>query len=494
MKSVFTKVIAGFLVFIMVCGIVPAFNLNLNVKAKAASVARQAKPSTPKLSKVTNTQSGVNFTWKKAAGAHEYVIYRKTKNSGWKCLGLTSLTSFSDVTVSNGTVYYYTVRARNDAGDSGYVKSGISIKYIATPKLTKISNTTTGVSVSWSKVGGADGYYVYRKLSGASKWSKIATVKKSSTTSFKDKTVKSGKTYVYTVKAYDGKIASGHHSGGIKILYLTSPKVSSTKNISTGVKITWNKIPGAKGYTVYRKTSKSSWKQVGSTTSNSSVSFTDTKYTNNATYTYTVRAYNGSYKSSYRTLDKAKIKATIKGDITSSNVKSKFLPILKNIATVENRYYKTAGFVTNADGTWKSYYGMVPTPLPDEAVSNVFKFKSVNTVEELAEFFSKYMSYRYMLDNHFYDEYALFEYNGGLYVMTGAVGTISYDVNSIKLVGRYATGYYISADLYSSGDTYCGTVTFYVKKDGSKYVVDKVVSEKQLHDWSYRSPNYSPVW
>ena len=483
MKTVFTKVMAGILAIVMMCGIVPALNLKLTATANETSVTEQAKPSTPKLSKVANTTSGVKFTWKSVSGADKYIVYRKTKKSGWKNMGTTASTSFIDKKASTGTVYYYTVKAQNEAGYSGYVKSGLSIKYVATPKLSKISNTTTGVSVSWSKVGGADGYYVYRKLSGASKWSKIATVKKSSTTSFKDKTVKSGKTYLYTVKAYDGKTTSGYYSEGIKILYLTSPKITSTTNISTGVKITWNKIPGAKGYIVYRKTSKSSWTQIGKTTSNSGVSFTDNKYTNNATYTYTVRAYNGSYKSSYRTLKNAKIKATIKGDITSSNVKSKFLPILKNIATVENGYYKTAGFVTNSDGSWKSYYGMVPTPLPNEAVIDVFKFESVNTVEELAEFFSKYMSYRYMQDNHFYDEYTLFEYDGGLY-----------DANSIKLVGRYGSGYYISADMYGSGDNYCGTVTFYVKKDGSRYVVDKVVNEKQLHDWSYRTPNYSPVW
>ena len=53
---------------------------------------------------------------------------------------------------------------------------------------------------------GAAGYYVYRKTPGG-KWTKLKT---STGTSYTDKTVKKGKTYYYTVKAYSGKTYSSY--------------------------------------------------------------------------------------------------------------------------------------------------------------------------------------------------------------------------------------------------------------------------------------------
>ncbi|MGN0526497.1 MAG: hypothetical protein ACI4IF_03605, partial [Acutalibacteraceae bacterium] len=66
------------------------------------------------------------------------------------------------------------------------------------PELTGISNTSTGVKISWNKLDGATGYNVYYK--DGSNWKKLGTT---TGTSYIDKTVKSGTTRTYTVKAYN---------------------------------------------------------------------------------------------------------------------------------------------------------------------------------------------------------------------------------------------------------------------------------------------------
>ena len=76
---------------------------------------------------------------------------------------------------------------------------------VDTPVLKAASNTTAGINVSWNKVDGAQKYYVYRKTSGTS-WSRIAEV---TSTSYVDKTAKSGSTYTYTVRAVNKGIAGG---------------------------------------------------------------------------------------------------------------------------------------------------------------------------------------------------------------------------------------------------------------------------------------------
>ena len=55
--------------------------------------------------------------------------------------------------------------------------------------------------ISWEKVSGATGYYVYRKPAAGGKWSKIADVG-TSELKYKDSKVTANASYRYTVKAY----------------------------------------------------------------------------------------------------------------------------------------------------------------------------------------------------------------------------------------------------------------------------------------------------
>lgn len=259
-------------------------------------------PATPKLASVSRTASGVKVAWGEAAGAAEYIVYRKTAKSGWTRLGVVEATSFVDTTAKSGTTYYYTVKSVNDEGTAGgYNKTGLAIKFVAAPKLTKIANESDGVRVYWSKVSGADGYYLYRRVVGTSKWTKVATIKKGSTSSYKDKKASSGKNYEYIIKAYDGKTVSAAAAKTIKIKRLTVPKLISAKSGKTGITLKWGKVTGASAYLVYRKTGNGSWVQIKNLTGNTKVTFVDKSAKKGKTYKYTVRAYSGNSKSAYNT-------------------------------------------------------------------------------------------------------------------------------------------------------------------------------------------------
>ena len=264
-------------------------------------VLPQLKPATPKLTKVSRTASGVKVSWGAVEGADSYIVYRKTSKSGWTNLGTTTESTFTDTKAKTGTTYYYTVKAQNEAGASGYNKTGLKIKFVAAPKLTKIANESSGVRVKWSKVSGADGYYLYRRVAGSKTWTKVATIKKGSTTSYLDKKASAGKTYEYIIKCYDGSTPSASAAKVIKIKRLTVPKLVSAKSAKAGVTVKWGKVAGAEGYLVYRKTGKGSWGQFTKVEGNAKVSFVDKSAKKGKTYTYTVRAYSSSYKSAYNT-------------------------------------------------------------------------------------------------------------------------------------------------------------------------------------------------
>ena len=171
----------------------------------------------------------------------------------------------------------------------------------ATPILTKVINTASGVQFTWGKVSGADKYVVYRKAYDAktkkwSGWSKLND--KVTGTSYLDKTAKSGTYYLYTVRANNEAGLSGYNKTGLKIYFLSIPKITSTANTNSGITVKWSKVSGATGYIVYKKTGNGKWTNLGKI---KGTTFTDKKAKAGVTYKYTVKAYYGSYASAYNT-------------------------------------------------------------------------------------------------------------------------------------------------------------------------------------------------
>ena len=260
-------------------------------------------PTTPSLNKIENTTNGVKITYY-SKGNTGYYIYRKSGNGNWTRIATTQSSSYVDKTAKSGTTYTYTVRSYLGKTTSGFVKNGITIKRLADPTVSAASNITAGVQVKWAKTAGATGYIVYRKT-GTGSWSRLATIKSGSTTSYTDKSAKSGTNYSYTVRAYNGSTMSDWHNYKT-VKRLSNPAVTSASKTSNGINVRWSKVTGATGYVVYRKTANGSWSRIANIKSGSTTSYTDTKASRGVTYTYTVRAYNGSTMSSFNSTKSAK--------------------------------------------------------------------------------------------------------------------------------------------------------------------------------------------
>ncbi|MBE6748157.1 MAG: hypothetical protein E7557_02895 [Ruminococcaceae bacterium] len=253
---------------------------------------------TPVLKSATNVQAGVSVKWGAVATAKEYNVYRKTANGSWSKLGKTTGTSYTDKTAKSGTKYFYTVIATSSVAKSSYDNYGVSSYFIATPKLSSVTNKNNSTVVKWTAVKGAKGYNVYRKTSKNGSWTKVA---KTTGTSYTDKSVKSGSNYFYTVKAYNGSTFSSYNTSGIATKYLSVPKITKVTSKTTGVSVSYNSVSGAKGYNIYRKTGKGSWVKIATVNGNSKTTYLDKTAKKNTTYTYTVRAVNGKYISYYNT-------------------------------------------------------------------------------------------------------------------------------------------------------------------------------------------------
>lgn len=263
--------------------------------------------------KTSTSAEGINVTWNAVENAASYTIYKRVYNdttkkySAWQTIKTNCTdTSFTDSDVVLGTLYSYTVRAVNGLIRSGYTAT-VGLRYNVTPTVS-VANAANGIKVSWSKAANATGYTVYSstyntKTQKWSGWSNRGTAG-AGKTSWVDRSVKTGTQYRYTVKARYNAKASTYNKTGAKSIYLTQPSVSLA-NTGAGIKVTWSKVDGAKNYTVYRAEhidgKWTAWKNLG-TCSNTFFACVDANVESGKTYRYTVRAVNGSYRSSYVTV------------------------------------------------------------------------------------------------------------------------------------------------------------------------------------------------
>lgn len=73
---------------------------------------------------------------------------------------------------------------------------------------------------------------------------------------------------------------------------IITPKLVSAKSYGTSkIKFTWKRVSGVNGYTIYRKTDKSSWKKIKTIANNKTSSYTDSKLNPGTRYFYSIRAY-----------------------------------------------------------------------------------------------------------------------------------------------------------------------------------------------------------
>ena len=188
----------------------------------------------------------------------------------------------------------YTISARPANVTLGTAKAGAS-----------------GIKVTWAKTEGAVKYNVYRRTADT-KWTStpLATV---SGTSFTDKTVKAGETYIYTVRGVssDGKtLSAGYDKTGVTATALPATVTLGTaKAGANGIKVTWTQTEGAVKYNVYRRTADTKWTSTPLATV-SGTSFTDKTVKAGVKYIYTVRGVSSDGKSLSTGYDKTGVTAT----------------------------------------------------------------------------------------------------------------------------------------------------------------------------------------
>lgn len=235
--------------------------------------------SAPKGVELKNYYSNsVRVQWDKVSGAEKYVVYRKdTKNNSFTKVYETTKRQFKDTDIVNGRKYTYSVKAKGEnGGTSGYSKN-VKLTALKRPTEIKLTCSSAGVNISWTKMSSATGYRIYRKVKGSSDWDLIKKITSGSTTSYTDEKVKDGKTYSYRVMQVKGSEKGSYLKDGVTVKFVKAPVISA-EHSPKGIVLSWNKAKIGTGYDVQRKAQgEKKWKTIAKLKSIKTLTYTDSK-------------------------------------------------------------------------------------------------------------------------------------------------------------------------------------------------------------------------
>jgi len=188
-------------------------NAQVNAIVVGTSGGGTAPPAPTGLT-ATAGNAQVALGWTASSGATSYNVYRGTAAGGESATavatGITT-TAYTNTGLTNGTHYYFTVKAINANGTSGASNEANATPAAAIPPAPTGLTATAGnaqVALGWTASSGATSYNVYRGTAAGGE-SATAVATGVTGTSYTNTGLTNGTHYYFTVKAVNASGTSG---------------------------------------------------------------------------------------------------------------------------------------------------------------------------------------------------------------------------------------------------------------------------------------------
>ncbi|MBQ6925779.1 MAG: C10 family peptidase, partial [Kiritimatiellae bacterium] len=286
-------------------GYITAFGSVGNVWGVNFALATSATTLEPPagLTASEGSTASIVISWTASADATSYTIYRGTSANPTSVLasGVTG-TSYSDTSATPGIRWHYRVRAVDGADISDYSNSASGWRALSAPSSMSASDGTSSAAIelTWSASSGATSYTIYR---GTSANPTDVLASGVTGTSYSDTSASAGATYHYRVKAVCALCESGYSPSDSG--YRAEPfnvNLSASDGSSTAhVAVSWDAVPSAVSYTVYRGATASATTVLASGVT--TTTYNDTSAAPGTRYWYRVKAFYASGSSEYSNAD-----------------------------------------------------------------------------------------------------------------------------------------------------------------------------------------------
>jgi 6-phosphogluconolactonase (cycloisomerase 2 family)/fibronectin type 3 domain-containing protein len=270
------------------------------VNASGTSVLSSEVSATLAPSAATNLtaapgNSQASLSWTASSGATGYYIYKSTKSGGEVSpailLAKAPATTATITGLSNGTAYYFTIRASNAGGSSAYSNEASATLAPSPPASPTATPGNTQATLNWTASSGATGYSIYKSTTSGGEVSPPVALVNAPATTATVTGLTNGTNYYFTIRA-NGAGGSSAYSNEVSVTP-GPPAVPNRPTATPGnAQVTLNGYGSARAtsYNIYRSTTFGSETLLASGVT--SFSYTSTGLTNGTTYYFKVAAVN----------------------------------------------------------------------------------------------------------------------------------------------------------------------------------------------------------
>lgn len=318
----------------------------------------------------------ITLKWTAVEGANAYAIYYKPAwGSEYSLLGQSSGTTYSTTTPRMGTVYYYRIQALYVVGGQQVSQGAQSLSFpyialgdvvIADPR----GKDTSTIRLNWTPVAGATHYDVAMSLHDADDYKIVRTDLTGSLCDIRD--ISFNETYDFLVipkrKLNSGDVITGLPSSNRMVgSPMETPSFTGYEWTETGLKLTWDAIPGAMGYVIYRRGFHETGYHKLMVSENTATTYIDTTMKPGEVYYYFVYSFRLAQPQGWRCF-------SLKGDIGMGV----WLPKTTGLTAVsaQENSVRISWAATEGANKYDVYISTTPggTPKANGRVSNAYGY------------------------------------------------------------------------------------------------------------------------
>jgi len=282
--------------------------------SNTASTTTQPPPAAPtNLTATALSTSRINLRWTdNATNELGFKVERSTDGVNFSQVAvlLPNLITWNNLNLAAGTTYTYRIRAYDGPNHSAFSNTAAATTQptpAAPSNLTAAAVSSSAINLAWTDNATNEGGFKVERSTNGVNFTQIASLA-ANVVSYSNTGLAAGTTYTYRVRAYEGP----NHSAFSNTASATTQgapaapsNLVATAATSSKINLSWNdNSSNEAGFKLERSTDGVNFTQVATLAANTQ-SYSNTGLAASTTYTYRIRAYEGTNNSPYSNLASA---------------------------------------------------------------------------------------------------------------------------------------------------------------------------------------------